>query len=304
MSRTDRDVTRVVQSWLEEGVTALPDRVLDTVLDQLPTTPQRRSRWAARRRPNMNNSLRIGLAAAAVVVIAFIGYQLVSGSNVGGPGPAETPTPLPTGTAAPSPAPAADFPPAGALAIGRHALIRGGVPFSFELPTADWSSSGNPWINKDAGVTPEGAAMLFWNPDPDNVFADPCARTALSPPAGPTAADLAAAMSSVPGTDLVSGPSDVTVGGYPAKLVVLTVREDIACSPTGLYLWYFEDEAGELCGGELVCGRYATALGDTIRVWIVDVDGERIVIEGETYRGAGPEVEQEIQQIVASIRFE
>ena len=30
---TDREVTRIVQSWLEEGVNALPDRVLDSVLD-------------------------------------------------------------------------------------------------------------------------------------------------------------------------------------------------------------------------------------------------------------------------------
>ena len=30
-----RDVTRTVRSWLEEGVTTLPDRVLDTVLDEV-----------------------------------------------------------------------------------------------------------------------------------------------------------------------------------------------------------------------------------------------------------------------------
>ena len=40
---TDRDTTRIVRSWLEEGVTELPDRVLDAVLDQLPATPQRRA---------------------------------------------------------------------------------------------------------------------------------------------------------------------------------------------------------------------------------------------------------------------
>jgi hypothetical protein len=42
----------------------------------------------------------------------------------------------------------------------------------------------------------------------------------------------------------------------------------------------------------------------TIRVWIVDVDGTRLFIEAESYKGAGPEVEQAIQQIVDSIRFE
>ncbi len=36
---TERDVYRIVTSWLEEGVTVLPDRVLDAVIDQLPSTP-------------------------------------------------------------------------------------------------------------------------------------------------------------------------------------------------------------------------------------------------------------------------
>jgi hypothetical protein len=50
--------------------------------------------------------------------------------------------------------------------------------------------------------------------------------------------------------------------------------------------------------------RYATALGSTIRVWIVDVDGTPVWIDGETYKGAGPEPGQEIQQIIDSIQFE
>ena len=50
--------------------------------------------------------------------------------------------------------------------------------------------------------------------------------------------------------------------------------------------------------------RYATELGSTIRVWIVDVHGTVIWIDGETFKGAGPEPGQEIQQLVDSIRFE
>ena len=56
---TDRDVTRIVRSWLEVGVTALPDRVLDNVLDQLPATPQRRAPWPAWRLTRMNMPARI-----------------------------------------------------------------------------------------------------------------------------------------------------------------------------------------------------------------------------------------------------
>jgi hypothetical protein len=39
---SDRELTHIVRSWLDEGVTVLPDRVLDDVLAQLPVTSQRR----------------------------------------------------------------------------------------------------------------------------------------------------------------------------------------------------------------------------------------------------------------------
>mgnify|MGYP006370842511 CR=1 FL=1 len=55
-------------------------------------------------------------------------------------------------------------------------------------------------------------------------------------------------------------------------------------------------------GGATV--RYAPEGGSTIRVWIVDVDGAIGWIDGETYKGAGAEPGQEIQQIVDSIQFE
>ena len=72
---TDRDVTRIVRSWLEDGATALPDRVLDNVLDQLPTTSQRRAWWPARRLREMNSALKFAIAATAVVVVAIVGIN-------------------------------------------------------------------------------------------------------------------------------------------------------------------------------------------------------------------------------------
>src|SRR5690606_36009570 len=101
----DPDTTRIVRSWLDEGVTQLPDRVLDAVLDQVPATPQRRvTWWPARRLSTMNTTLKFGLAAVVVAVAALIGINsLGTPSNVGGPGPAPDPTVEPTPLPEPSP---------------------------------------------------------------------------------------------------------------------------------------------------------------------------------------------------------
>ena len=99
---SDRDTTRIVRSWLEEGATALPDRVLDAVLDQVPATSQRRPLWPARRFPEMNNALKLVIAAAAVLVVVIVGISLLPRSGgVGGSGPG--PTSNPTQTATPTP---------------------------------------------------------------------------------------------------------------------------------------------------------------------------------------------------------
>jgi hypothetical protein len=92
---TDRETTRLVRSWLEEGVTALPDRVLDAVLDQVPATPQRRPWWPTRRIAQMNRFLPATVAAAAVLVVALIVYNVLLRSNATTGGP---PSPLAEGT--------------------------------------------------------------------------------------------------------------------------------------------------------------------------------------------------------------
>ena len=100
---TDRDTTRIVRSWLEEGVTALPDRVLDAVLDQVPATSQRRPWWPARTFREMNQALKLAIVAAAVMVVALVGINLMPGSGVvGGPAPSLSPSPSPTPTPPPT----------------------------------------------------------------------------------------------------------------------------------------------------------------------------------------------------------
>ena len=295
----EREVARSVRSWLRTDGYESADRVLEVVLARLDTTPQRRSWWLARRIHDMSTYARLAIAAAAVIVFAVVGINLLPSTRVAG-GPAVTPSPSPSASPtpqpSPSPMPAIVFPPSGVWATAtRHQTTGGGVRYSFTVPTSDWISNGEWGIDKGAGMGPDGAGFILWPEEsPVGVYANPCA-SAMAPAVGPSAARLAAAVATIPGIDLVSGPTDVTVGGYPAKHVVVTIREDVKCRPEDFYLWYGYRDGN---------ARYASQLGSTIRVWIVDVHGSIVWIDGETYKGAGKKPAQEIQQIVDSIQFE
>ena len=95
---SDRDVNRAIRSWLHEDRHEDVSRVAGTVLDQVQTTRQRRSLWPARRFEFMNTYAKFALAAAAVLVVAVVGYNVLPGrGGVGGS----------TATASPSPPPLA-----------------------------------------------------------------------------------------------------------------------------------------------------------------------------------------------------
>jgi hypothetical protein len=156
-----------------------------------------------------------------------------------------------------------------------------------------WERFGNISLNKSASGGQDAEAIIFWTGFPDGQ-ADPCANLPTGQDGG-SVGDLAAAVASAPGTELVAGPSDVTLGGHAAKHVVVTVRENLGCDPGFFFTW--EDE-------ELGALWPETSQGDTIRVWIVQVDGKRLFIEAETNPEAGPELEQEVERIVSSISFD
>jgi hypothetical protein len=248
-----------------------------------------------RRLPNMNNVAKVAIGATAMMVVAVVGVTLVSPSS----SPAATTEPGSSATA---------------TSVGlvsdslaeRQTVTEDGVRFSFRVPTkpsywgrwerfssiATGKSPGGPISLNKSFVGPQDAeAIIYWTSFPDGDYADPCARL-LGPSGGRSAADLAAAVSRAPGTKLVKGPSDVTLGRHPAKHVVLTVRKNVGCDPGFFYTWR------DLFGGAFW---QTTEVGDTIRVWIVAVDGTRLFIAAATRAGAR---EKEVQQIVESFRFE
>jgi serine/threonine-protein kinase len=181
----------------------------------------------------------------------------------------------------------------GALGTGTNALTVDGVPFSFTAPTSGWQRFGNISINKEGSGGQDAEAIIFWTSLPNGDHADPCANL-LTGQGGRSVGALASAVARAPGTELVAGPSDVTLGGHAAKHVVVTVRTNLGCDPGFFFTW--EDvDLGALWP--------ETSPGDTISVWIVQVDGKRLFIEAETNPDAA-DLEQEVQQIIASISFD
>jgi hypothetical protein len=298
---TDRDVTSIVRSWLEEGATSLPDRVLDNVLDQLPATPQRRSWWPARRFREMNSFAKFAVVAAAVLVVAFVGIRLVPGpGNVGVSPPSASPSPSPSPVSSPVAIPAGDLSPGTYV---RGPALSGGfwecpkpiaagctdtMGLAFTVPDG-WSGVGGEsiWLTDGRNAPPAGAGLLFTRGAA--LYTDPCKfESGVVGPVGPTADDFANALADHPLLD-VTTPVDVTLGGYTGKYVDLQVPADLAGCDT-----YRPWEPGI----------YAQGPAQRWHLWILDVDGQRVVVQSTDYAGTSSQDRAELQAIVDSIQFE
>jgi hypothetical protein len=282
---TDRDVERIVRSWMEEGVMALPDRVLDAVLDQLPATPQRRLPWLARTSPFTNNLVGLALTAAAVVALV-LGIRFLSAPSVGD-NPAATPTPRPS--ASPISRPGATWP----LDPGIYSLPSFPLAITFEVP-AGWHSCSDSLVEQSVCHTPTDrsfdtrVSFLIV----ENVVANPCSpgEEPLDPPVGPSVDDLVAAISSLDGFE-ASAPVDVTVDGYHGKRFMLTTPQDPGCE---LETWATKDRTNSVSPGEVNL------------LHVLDVDGTRVVIAGAYYpeQPAAAELRAALEQIIASVQIE
>jgi hypothetical protein len=105
MIRSDRDRTRIVRAWLDDGTTELSQQVLDAVLLEFPTTPRDRP-FGARWSPRISTFAKIVVATALVVVAFIAGTRFApAGGGPGAPGSAASPSP----SAIPTPTPAIDY---------------------------------------------------------------------------------------------------------------------------------------------------------------------------------------------------
>jgi hypothetical protein len=301
--QTDQDLARIVRSWLDEGATALPDRVLDAVLDQVPATRQRRSLWPSRRFAEMNTYAKLAIAAAAVVVVAIVGYNLLparGGDAVGGPAVTAAPSASPSPSEAIRPS-AGPLEPDTRYRVDLETDITGArtpVEVSFAVPATGWTYDGEFWFHYAADGD-EGELWFIPSDGVPGIFTDACAHTGLQQFEDSIAGE-AEAYAAEPGALLIRATADTTVAGRAAKALTISVPEDIGCVNSEYWLTHDPE-----CGIELGCTYYPTWLDNTMRYWIIDVDGsgQRLTFLGSSRNPTSGTLEPQFQLIANSIDF-
>jgi hypothetical protein len=305
MTRDD-DFIGQLEDYLDEyeGQTPLPPTVRDAVRAQLQSTEQ--IGWLGtpmRRFPIMSNIVRFGVAAAAVIAVAIFGYSLLRGSDGVGP-PAATPTltPLPTPMVSGSTPPAGSYtvtpfepggfgmcPPVGSGKDCTEDPRDDSIMLTYRAPGGAWEAipGGGLWLERNS--SPGGAAVIFhrgnW------LYSDPCRSDELlraDISVGPTVDDFATALDSHPLLE-VTTPVDVTLAGYSGKYTELQVPSDL----TGCVK--YRPVEGTI---------YAQGPGQRWHLWILDVEGIRVVIQSTDYAGTSTQHQAELQDIVDSIQIE
>ena len=299
---TPRELERLIASVLVDGPTELPDRSYDAVRAEIDRTRQRVviGPW---RTPDMSAIAKFAVGAAAVVAVSVLGFNVLGGSappTAGGlPASAPSVSPSPSATASPSPSPSPSvspttpgLPSSGLVPPGEY-LVESTSAFNVRLTVpAGWIGAGF-YVSREGGESPDVRGISFWTVD--NVTTDPCTGTWADPVVGPTVGDLVTALSAQPGR--AQGPPEaVSVDGHPGQRLVLAVPDiDFATCQGGRYVSW------TTFGGGL---RWQQGPGQIQELLIVDVDGERIVIDVSSFPDTPADDLDDLQSMVDSIRIE
>ena len=257
---------------------------------------------------NTRHGLTLGLA----LLIALAGCS--SGAATTTPGSSAPSTALPSSPAAaksskPSPAPTIQD----VMKVEEFAPLEPGTYFidpdldpatplhvTYEVPFEGW----NQWIGAIKGLddgTQVGVAITTVT----NLVRDACLdHSYADPPVGPSVDDLASGLAGLT-PFRATRPRDVTIYGYSGKHLELTVPSlphgfsDCVDGNLNSYV-----AAIDAAGGEGASWHGYTGPGYREELWILDVEGTRLMIAAERSPSSSPADLAEVQAILDSIRIE
>ena len=166
-----------------------------------------------------------------------------------------------------------------------------------------WSTSDGHFII-GSGAMVQGVSV--W--DVGVVPKDPCHWKDTSADPGPSVEELVRAIVAQRSRD-ASEPEPVTLDGHEGMFIEWSVPSDLIVTgdadfegcdserPEGHedFVSFFGDGFGE---------RYQQVAGQVDRLWILDVDGQRLVVDATYSPDADEAAREELQAVVESIRFE
>lgn len=259
---------------------------LERIGDRVAVPEPAHERLLQRRERKRRNG-RIAAAAIGVVIFALV----VSGVllEIGSPG-RSIPEVGPSPTASVSSLGRRLVAFEGTLRPGRYWVQRGSLHISFEVPPG-WSS-----FHDLAVLGPEDSGVSFWFVD--HVSTDPCHWSGRERDAGMSVERLVEALADHPGA---TSAVDVSLDGYLGKRMDLRVPIDLNVKDC--------DSWGQLGNHQYVSwwmnggARYHQGPGQIDRLWILDVHGERLVVDAAFFPKTSPDVRAQVRNIVDSVRI-
>ncbi len=278
-----REPDRLIDAFLGAGPTELPERTYDAVRDHIRHTRQRVviGPW---REPNMSNLARIAIAAVVVAAVGLGASQLLPGTSELGGGPTSSPSP----TASPTPSAAAASP-----SLVTPFTLTIDKPFGARLDfqaTSDFylwgdiGTGGKGWF-KDSADPPNGLGVSVWSVI--NAKTDVCSEEYMDPPLGPSVDDLADVLVAQAFT-VVHEDSPVTLDGYSGRYLDYTAGVGDCFK---FVRWRTDGGIREALNGE------------HDRVWILDVDGTRVIIDAFDFPEASAADRAALREIVESVQI-
>ena len=250
---------------------------------------------AARVIETLRTSTRWLRSAAIAVLLAGAVAGCSSGAGVS---PSTGASSAPTSAAAPQLLPGAGHTPV-AIPAGTYAVVVNGTTTPAPMPVirvpAGYNGAGfavNREFEGDA-VLPDARGLSFW--EVQSVMSDPCKAGKHGVDPGPTVADLARALAAQP-LRAGSDPVPVTVAGYQGLYVETSV-------PTHIDFSRCQDGYFDSWIGTGDHGHYAFGPGQRDSLWILDVGGYRLVIDGWHMPGATQAQIDEITEMVKTLTF-
>jgi hypothetical protein len=179
-------------------------------------------------------------------------------------------------------------------------------PFRVTVPDGWVSMDGWALARPASGQDAPSVAVTFW--DVDEVYADSCRWQGTERDPGPGVADLVDALAFVPDRR-PTVPEPVEIDGYAGTYLEWTVPRDVAFDEEGNFPDCDGDDAGHhdfrsWTGSGWASTRYHQGPGQVDRLWVLDVGGQRLVIDAFSMPSATPDEIEELRAIVDSIRFD